>query len=74
MGLAGNDRAQRELEKIDYERTRFASEHFHKDPADPANYDLVLNIEHLSPDDFVRVVLARAPLLARPVDLVTAAF
>ncbi len=43
--------AARELEKIDRERIRFVNEHFHKNSADPAAYDMVLNIAHCSETD-----------------------
>lgn len=31
------------------ERRAFIQEHFHKDPADPEQYDLQLNVSRLSP-------------------------
>lgn len=49
--------ALRELEKIDRERIRFVSDHFHKDTADPAAYDIVLNTRHFSATDCARLVL-----------------
>ena len=36
--------ARVELERIDRERTRFIRHHYHRDPADPCVYDLVLNM------------------------------
>jgi cytidylate kinase len=35
--------ATRQLEALDRERTAFVQDHFFKDPADPRNYDLILN-------------------------------
>ncbi len=35
--------AERYLEKTDHERNHFIKDHFHKDPTDPQNYDLVIN-------------------------------
>ena len=40
--------AERYLEETDQQRRRFIREHFGKDPADPQNYDLVLNTSRLS--------------------------
>ena len=57
MGFADTAHAARELEKIDRERVRFVSEHCHKDPLDPAAYDVVVNISRFSPTDCARIVL-----------------
>lgn len=43
--------ALRQIERIDRERTRFVAEHFHRDPNDPASYDVVLNMSRLAIDD-----------------------
>ena len=43
--------AARELEQINRERSRFLHEHFHVDPSQPRNYDLVLNTSQWSPSD-----------------------
>jgi len=43
--------AQRYIDHTDRQRRRFVQEHFHKDPDDPANYDLVLNMARLPIDD-----------------------
>jgi cytidylate kinase len=56
MGIDDAGRAARELEKIDRERIRFVSEHFHKDSLDPAAYDVVLNISHFSEADCARIL------------------
>ncbi len=40
--------AVRWIERTDAERSRFVLDHFHKDPGDPALYDLVLNSARLS--------------------------
>lgn len=49
--------AARKVEKIEREQTRFVKDHFHKDPADPANYDLILNVARLSIDDCTRQII-----------------
>lgn len=54
FGRAGHlDRwtAARRLDQLDRERSRFLREHFHVEPGQPRNYDLVLNTSHWSPDD-----------------------
>ena len=33
---------------MDRERNQFVKEHFHKDPNDPCNYDLILNSARFS--------------------------
>jgi cytidylate kinase len=43
--------AERRLDEIHRERSRFLSAHFHVDPAQPRNYDLVLNCSQWSPSD-----------------------
>jgi cytidylate kinase len=49
--------AQRELEKIDRDRTLFVQEHFHKNAADPTNYDLVLNVARLALEDCAEMII-----------------
>ncbi len=56
-GIADAGHAARELEKIDRERIRFVRDHFHQNAADPAAYDIVLNIWHFSETDCARLVL-----------------
>jgi cytidylate kinase len=43
--------ALKQVERIDRERARFVTEHFHRDPNDPSSYDLVLNMSRLAIDD-----------------------
>jgi cytidylate kinase len=45
----GHDEAARLVQQLDHERARFVRDHFHKDPADPRHFDLVLNTSRLSP-------------------------
>lgn len=40
--------AVRKVDTSDAERNRFVRDHFHKDPADPLGYDLVLNTSRIS--------------------------
>jgi hypothetical protein len=47
LGLSHQE-AARLVELTDRERDRFIRDHFQKDPADPHNYDLVLNTSRLS--------------------------
>jgi cytidylate kinase len=57
QGATKPERAQRQVEKIDRQRTLFVQEHFHKNPADPTNYDLVLNTARLAPDDCAEMII-----------------
>ena len=41
-------KAELQIRTIDRERTDFVQDHFFKDPTDPRNYDLVLNVFRLS--------------------------
>jgi cytidylate kinase len=50
-GIASSDVALRKIERIERDQTRFVKDHFHRDPTDPANYDLILNVARLSIDD-----------------------
>jgi cytidylate kinase len=43
----GRDEARRWLEVTERERQQFVQDHFHRDPADPREYDLVLNTSRL---------------------------
>jgi cytidylate kinase len=52
------EEAARRVEETDRERTRFVKEHFHKDPADPQGYDLVLNSSRLSAADCAELIAA----------------
>jgi cytidylate kinase len=52
-----NEEAARWVEKTDAERIRFVRDHFHKDPADPRNYDLVLNSLRFSVDECADLIL-----------------
>ncbi|MBI2808891.1 MAG: cytidylate kinase-like family protein [Planctomycetes bacterium] len=52
------EEAAAQVEKKDRERNRFVASHFHIDPADPANYDLVLNTERLSTTECADLILA----------------
>ena len=47
----GRAEAARRVESTDRDRANFIRDHFHKDPADPANYDLVLNTARFSIED-----------------------
>lgn len=45
------------VEKIDRERSKFVSDHFHKDANDCRNYDLTLNTAHFAVEDCARLVI-----------------
>jgi cytidylate kinase len=42
------DEAARRVETVEGQRNEFVTSHFHRDPTDPANYDLVLNTDRWS--------------------------
>lgn len=50
--------AERWVEQMDRERRAFIQEHFHKDPADPEQYDLLLNTCRFSPKQCADVLVA----------------
>lgn len=56
LGVSATE-AERWVDKTDRERFRFMKEHFHRDPTDPCNYDLVLNSGRLSTDECARVIV-----------------
>lgn len=49
--------AARKLQEISQERSRFLREHFHVDPTQPRNYDVVLNTSQWSPSDCADFIL-----------------
>jgi cytidylate kinase len=49
--------AARWVERIDHDRAQFVRDHFHKDPADPAAYDLVLNSSRFSAAECAELIL-----------------
>jgi cytidylate kinase len=55
-GLSRDD-ARRHLERTDRERREFVREHFHHDVSDPHLYDLVINLEHLAPEDAAELIV-----------------
>jgi cytidylate kinase len=65
-GLSARD-AARHVDATDRERVQFVNAHFRKDPADPLNYDLVLNASRFSVAECAEVVIeALHRLQARP--------
>jgi Cytidylate kinase-like family len=50
--------AEQRIDSIDRERRAFVKEYFHKDPADPANFDLVLNVARFSPAQCADLIIA----------------
>jgi cytidylate kinase len=49
--------AGQHFQEIDRERTRFVKDHFHKDAADPHNYDLVICTSRFTVSDCAAVVI-----------------
>lgn len=56
LGLSPQEAARR-VESSDRQRTAFIRDHFQHDPADPLNYDLVLNSSRLSVPDCADVIV-----------------
>jgi hypothetical protein len=45
------------VEQTDRDRTEFVKLHFHRDPSDPLNYDLTMNMSELSLDQCARLIV-----------------
>jgi cytidylate kinase len=58
--------AARRVEATDRARDRFVKEHFQMDPADPRNYDLVLNVARFSVEQCVALIVAALNCLRAP--------
>lgn len=58
------------VETTDRERNRFVASHFGIDPADPANYDLVLNTARYAPGECADIILAALESLRKQTALV----
>ena len=50
--------ATRFVDTKDRDRHKFIKDHFHKDPADPQNYDLILNRSRFTIDETAELVIA----------------
>jgi cytidylate kinase len=66
-GMTRQQAAQR-IETSERERIRFVQNHFRKDPTDPGNYDLVLNVGRFSVDDCADLITNGLHLLRRSTD------
>lgn len=51
--------AERCADEIDAGRIHFVRRYFHKDPLDPEQYDLVINLQRTSPDEAADLVVAQ---------------
>jgi len=49
-----------EVERVDRERSEYRRQHFGVDANDPTNHDLILNMDHLTPEQAVEIVLTAA--------------
>ena len=49
--------AARFVETKDRDRLKFVKDHFHRDPANPQNYDLIINRSRFSVDETAEMVL-----------------
>ncbi len=57
------DAARQRIERLESERTEFVRHYFNADIADPNQYDLILNTEHLDVARGVAIVKAALPLV-----------
>ena len=58
------DEAQRTLERIDEERSKWSQHLYGLDPRDPSLYDMILNLQSLSVDDAVKLIARNVELPA----------
>jgi len=56
LGIS-REAAARQVEQTDRERTRFVKEHFHRDPTDPTQYDLVINSARFSTEECAAITV-----------------
>ena len=54
--------AVHKLEQTDSDRAHFVKGHYHHNVADPSIYDLVINLDHLSPDAAAELIVQAARL------------
>ncbi|HOA72244.1 MAG TPA: cytidylate kinase-like family protein [Phycisphaerae bacterium] len=52
------DEARARIDAIEAERRDFVRHHFHRDAHDPARFDLLVNVERISPDRAARIILS----------------
>jgi cytidylate kinase len=53
-----HEEAARQVDTTDRERDEFVREHFHMDPTDPRNYDLVLNVARFGKEECAGLIIA----------------
>jgi cytidylate kinase len=51
-----HEQAARRVESTDLDRTNFVREHFHRDPADPTLYDLILNTSRFTVEECAEII------------------
>ena len=56
LGISTQEAARR-VEEVDRQRTDFIKIHFHKDPREPHQYDLLMNVSRWSVADCAEVVV-----------------
>ncbi len=63
------EQAMRQVQRMDRERDRFVKQNFHRDPADPLQYDLILNASRFDDDEAADIICkALAPYQQVPDD------
>src|SRR5262249_14847401 len=56
LGIS-EEEARRVVDATDHQRTDFVRDHFHRDPTDPENYDLVLNSQRFSAEECAELII-----------------
>lgn len=61
------EQAMKQVNRLDRERDRFVKQNFHRDPADPLQYDLILNSSRFENEEAADIIVkALAPYLREP--------
>jgi len=62
-----SEQAMRQVNRLDRERDRFVKQNFHRDPADPLQYDLILNSSRFENEEAADIIVkALVPYLREP--------
>lgn len=66
LGISERDAAEK-VKTTDLQRTEFVQDHFSKDPADPRNYDLILNASRLTVTQCAELIVEALRRVQTPV-------
>lgn len=65
LGISYRD-AERKVEQLDRDRTRFVKDYFRKDPADPRHYDILLNMSRFAVPEAAGMIIDALERLQKP--------